>query len=272
MHPQMVIIGDLAYEKTIIDCSEHTSIGGSAFYAAVGAKASKNDYFIVIASVGNDFTTSAFDSYGISREGITFVPNKKTASFTTTFVKGSDQRSFLADWGAINAPNFNIIIKYLDAEVIFLAGSNPQRQLRWINILHKLGYTGIIACDVFEQYCSELYYETINVISNSDIVFMNESEKALLHYNPYMHTKTSIIKLGANGAVLIDKYGTNITISPQLSCIAIDTNGAGDILASSFLSMKLAGHSDKAALQFAVNLATLSVSDIGVDHIMRGKK
>lgn len=43
----MVIIGDLAYETTIIENKRHTCLGGSGYYAAIGAKAAQNDNFIM---------------------------------------------------------------------------------------------------------------------------------------------------------------------------------------------------------------------------------
>ena len=270
MQPSLVIIGDLAYERTISENVEYTNLGGSAFYAAIGAKASHNDNFIVIASVGDDFCHALFDKFNISNAGITCIPNQKTAKFVTTFVKNSNERLFSAEWGAIEYPHYESILDYLNAKVIYLAGSNPSRQLCWINQLHKLGYTGTIACDVFEKYCLEQYWESTQVIAKSDIVFMNEYEKDILHFEPIGYTKMSIIKLGSNGAFFVSTDGIKKVIRPQITCNASDTNGAGDILAASYLSNRIAGFSEEESLQRAVNLATLSVSKAGVTHILLG--
>lgn len=271
MQPNLVIIGDLAYERTVSQFGEYTNIGGSAFYAAIGAKASNNENFVVITSVGDDFCYSLFDELGISRNGITCVPNQKTAKFVTTFVENSTERLFSAEWGAIEYPNFETILDYLNATIIYLAGSDPCRQLCWINLLHKVGYTGTIACDVFEKYCVERYSESTQVVEKSDIIFMNEYEKELLCFDPTGYAKMSIVKLGSHGAYFVTRNGIKKVITPQIICNASNTNGAGDILAASYLSRIIAGCSEEEALQYAVDIATLSVSKAGVTHILPGR-
>ena len=47
--PNLVVIGDIAYETIIIGSKKHTCLGGSAYYALIGAKASKNNNCILIA-------------------------------------------------------------------------------------------------------------------------------------------------------------------------------------------------------------------------------
>ena len=66
LNPNMVIIGDLAYETTIIENKRHTCLGGSGYYAAIGAKAAQNDNFVLISSVGCDFDFSYLRNLNIS--------------------------------------------------------------------------------------------------------------------------------------------------------------------------------------------------------------
>lgn len=268
LKPNLVIIGDLAYETTIINDKKYTGLGGSGYYSAIGAKASKNDDFLLISSVGKDYNFIYLDRLDIPKDGISIVSSKKTARFITKFINDTGKREFYADFGAIEFPCYEVICEYLDVPIVYLAGASPIRQLCWIKQLESVNFNGIIACDVFEKFCLENPNESIKVIEKCDIIFMNEIEKEILQYNPNGNNKINILKRGANGADIIDQFGNIIHIKPQLKCIAVDTNGAGDILAASFLSKIVYGYDYNVALQNAVDLATLSVTQEGAKHIL----
>lgn len=267
--PNIVIIGDLAYETTIIKNKRHTCLGGSGYYAAIGAKAVQNENFVLISSVGCDFDFSYLHNLNIPAKEINVVQSEKTACFTTTFLNNIGEREFYADFGAIGFPNYKQIEKHLEAPFIYLAGGDPTRQLCWIKKLETNEYNGIIACDVFEKYCLEKPRESKKVIEKSDIVFLNETERRLLEYNSTAKQKVSILKKGKQGADLFSREGNIISIFPRHGCIAVDTNGAGDILAASFLSKIVLGYNYSSALQVAVDLASLSVTQENVRHILK---
>lgn len=251
----ILIIGDLAYETTITDNLVISHIGGSGYYALIGSKVSDNNNAILISSVGLDFDFD--DLYNLGKTDINVVPNKKTASFTTEFISGTEERKFTAEFGALESPNYSAVKKYLKSQVIFLTGSDPVRQLAWIKEIKRNNYSGIIACDVFELFCKQSKKETLDVIELSDIIFMNEVEQQILNFNPFNYKKISIIKRGAKGAILTDSNGTQIMATFLITKSVVNTNGAGDILAASFLSKMSLGLSQ--ALQYAVNTATKSV-------------
>lgn len=269
---RMIIVGDLAYETTVVDKKIHTSIGGSGYYSSIGAKATGNEDFLLLSFVGEDFDFSFFQSLKISTDGVSVVPYEKTGCFTTKFWDASGKREFSAVYGAIQFPNYKSILKYLNASCVYLAGGDPIRQLHWIKELEKKMYHGIIASDLFEKYCLEKPEASKKVIEKSNIVFMNEEERRLLQYDPHTMYKISIIKKGAMGADIF--YGGNYqrSIAPAFSSIAVDTNGAGDILAGAFLSKILSGYDYVNALSFAVDMATLSVTREGVQHILKERE
>lgn len=269
LKPSIVIIGDLAYETTVVENRKHTCLGGSGYYAAIGAKAAQNENFVLISSVGGDFDFSYLRDLNIIDKEINVVQSEKTACFTTEFLNDVGERKFYADFGAIGFPNYEQIEKYLDVPFIYLAGGDPMRQLCWIKKLESNKYSGIIACDVFEKYCLEKPGESKKVIEKSDIVFLNEIERQLLGYNPIAKQKVNILKKGKQGADLFDREGNTISITPKSGYIAVDTNGAGDILAATFLSKVVAGYNYSSALQVAVDLATLSVTQENVKHILK---
>lgn len=269
LKPNIVIIGDLAYETTIVQNKKHTCLGGSGYYAAIGAKAAQNENFLLISSVGQDFDFLYLHNLNISDNEINIIQSEKTACFTTEFLNDMGERKFYADFGATGFPNYKQVEKYLDVSIIYLAGGDPTRQLCWIKKLESNNFNGIIACDVFEKYCMEKSGESKEVIERSNIVFLNEIERRLLEYNPIEKQKISILKKGKQGADLFDQEGNIISIKPQLECVAVDTNGAGDILAASFLSKIVFNYNYGAALQIAVDLATLSVTQENVGHILK---
>ena len=231
----ILIIGDLAYETTITDNMVFSHIGGSGYYALIGAKASDNNDVVLISSVGLDFDFEDLSNLG--KTDISVIPNKKTANFMTEFISGTEERKFTAEFGALEFPNYSVVKKYLKSQVIFLTGSDPIRQIAWIKEIKRNNYCGMIACDVFELFCKQKKKETLDVIKISDIIFMNEIEQQILNFNPLNHKKISIIKSGAKGAILTDSNGTQIIATPSITNPVINTNGAGDIF-SSFIFVK----------------------------------
>lgn len=131
------------------------------------------------------------------------------------------------------------------------------RQIAWINEIKRYNYNGIIACDVFELFSRQKRRETLDVIEISDIIFMNKIEQQILDFNLLTCKKTSIIKRGAKRAVLTDQNVIQINVTPLITKPVVNTNGAGDILADSFLLKMELGFSY--ALQYAINIATKSV-------------
>lgn len=266
MSKKIVIIGDVAFETTVIGDSSIRSLGGSGFYSAIGSLATNHKNFTLITSVGTDFDFLTLDKLGINREGISVIHNEKTACFTTEFINPND-RIFRSDLGALKSPDFTIIKNHLQSTIIFLSGSNPNMQLKWIKHIKGYNFYGKIAVDLFEDYCEKYPLETKKVIELSDIVFLNEVERKLICNDKIFSNKICILKKGSKGAIYSSPNKT-INITPTISCTAVDTNGAGDILAGAFLSMLLSVGSITHALQTAVNIATLSVSKHGVYHIL----
>ena len=265
MKTSLAIVGDLAYETTINRFHTFSQLGGSGYYTAVGAIGAKNNDFVLISSVGEDFS---FERIKINKSNllIDIVPRQKTACFTTTYINNSE-RSFFADFGALNYPPYRFVDDFITAQLIYFAGSNPHRQISWIHALLGKGYNGIIACDTFEKYCVDYPDIVMKVIEKSEIVFMNQFEQSILNYKPEKSKKTSIIKKGENGADLFIPQRDIAHFIPTIEYNAEDTNGAGDILGGFFLSLILNGMDYGIALQQSVDFASLSVSKKGVEHL-----
>ena len=242
----LAIIGDLAYETTVTNLYHVSQLGGSGYYAAIGAIAAKNNGFVLVSSVGEDFHS---EETKISKTNLllNILPNQKTARFTTTYLNDSE-RLFQADFGALVYPPYQFAGDIISAQLVLLTGSDPHKQLVWIQALLDKGFNGTIACDTFEKYCVDYPDIVMKVIEKSKYVFMNNLEQSILQYNPATFSKISIIKNGENGADLYMPQRNVVHYSSVNKYHVEDTNGAGDILAGSFLSFVLNGLSYEEAL------------------------
>lgn len=264
MSKKLVIIGDIAYETIIIGGKEYKSIGGSGYYSAIGALAAKNKDFKLVSNVGYDFNLNDLKQLNINTDFINKVESATTARFLTEYKNKT--RLFSCDDYILNYSNYSIINRLIKANIIYFSGSNPKRQLAWIHKLKEKNYNGTIASDIFDLYCKRYPKETMEVISNSDVVFMNNEEMNIICYSLYGE-QTAIIKNGGNGASFINKKRC-FSVYPDKQVKAIDTNGAGDILAGVYLSNLLSNKNALDSLQNAVNIATNSVIKKGVLHII----
>jgi sugar/nucleoside kinase (ribokinase family) len=76
-----------------------------------------------------------------------------------------------------------------------------------------------------------------------------------------------VVKKDSDGAELYKKgVRVEATGAPETECI--DATGAGDIFAGTYMAEIVNGKSEKEALKKAVEQATMSVSKIGIDHLL----
>ena len=71
-----------------------------------------------------------------------------------------------------------------------------------------------------------------------------------------------IVKYGAGGAELLGPDPVPLVMAPAMT--EVDPVGAGEILAAVFLSLRLRGLDRAAALERAVGVASVSVTEFGV--------
>jgi len=113
----------------------------------------------------------------------------------------------------------------------------------------------------------EVIDEMASVIAGADVVFCNLRAAARLGGGPEerllaMGARAVILTLGREGAVLVERDGNRIAVTPPSLPIR-DTTGAGDCLAGWFVAERLRGVPAPAALQAAVVAATLSCGRVG---------
>lgn len=152
---------------------------------------------------------------------------------------------------------------FYKAKFIHLATQLPQHALQW---LHMLSGHGGVSVDAFEAFVTRFPEETKRMLEMADIIFLNEFEYSALQAT-YISTlqKPIILKYGPKGATIRQNGITNTAIATEVS--VVDTTGAGDVLAGAFLAQIAEGVTVGNALQKAVDLATFSVTEFGVDHL-----
>lgn len=261
----LIIIGDLAYNLDLTPNGGKKSLGGSAYYCALGASTVSSKVGVV-SRVGKDFKIQALKKRGIDVEGIKVINNGQTPLFILCQFSNK-KRLFWPELGLANEIDVSIFPQsYFSTKYIHLATSDPVKYLKWFNFLKKRIKETTISADAFEQYVTDDPKDTIDVIKKVDLFFINEEECSVLKkQNGFTIRKPYIFKRGEKGAEFRDGYH-NISIkAPKVK--PIDTTGAGDVLAGAYLASIAQGKSIKDALTIAVKVASKSVTNFGVEHI-----
>lgn len=233
---------------------------------------SKKGEIGVVAKVGEDFRNKIFNltKRGIDRRGIEIVPNSKTARLLIK-VHADGTRDFKVDLGAASTVDTHTFPeKYRRASYIHLATSYPSKYLKWLKYLKK-NFTDstIISADAVDTKGLRVVNQMVNVFEQVDLVFINMEELSNIKnaYPDFKLNKPMILKKGPLGAVYIDKENDLRINIPAPKVKMVDSTGAGDILAGVFLAKLAQGINIKNALTYAVNMASKSVSNFGVEHI-----
>lgn len=262
----LVLIGNLAFNEDRTPFGQRVSCGGSAYYCAKGASVVSPGRVGVLADVGVDFDLTLLRQIGVNLEGIRIHEQGQTSHFIVT--QHSDgSRTFEPIWGIATDvslgpfPTF-----YYQATHFHLATMPPHRQLSWIELLRSNCPHAKISADVYESYVRSHTTESAKVVAAVDLAFMNKEEATLLDLLDEQYpSKPRIIKLGPGGAYYSHHNIRVFEPAPPTTTV-IDTNGAGEILAGVFLSLSLWGLTIPDALKFAVQLASASVTEFGIDH------
>ena len=265
----LVIVGHLAWNEDRTVSGTRTSRGGAAYYCAIGATAGFPTVTGVVASVGDDFDVEALRRLGVDTAGVAHVPGHTTARFVITqLVDGT--RTFAASWGAAQRVDVGSFpIAYRRARHVHLATAPPEQQLVWLEHVAGWPRRPTLSADVFEPFVRQSPEATRGVARAVDMVFMNEEEASLLRAEDQAWSPGDVVlKRGAAGATYYrGRHPAGPPISaPAPPTRAVETTGAGDVLAGAFLALQIRGVSPARALAAAVRVASASVTDFGVDH------
>jgi sugar/nucleoside kinase (ribokinase family) len=263
----VVVVGDIAWNHDITPTKDEVSIGGAAYYSAVGASCF-SDKVGIVARVGGDFELNYLKNKGINIEGVRVIPNEKTCRFEVTQYSNGT-RYFEAYRGVAGIVDTSIFPdRYNTSQYIHLSTQQPDHALIWLNFVSKYQNVSVDSFELFVKQFPEL---TRQMFKKSNLIFTNEEEwQVIKGFGDDYSDKPMIIKRGKEGAVY--KYKNKTLYIPAPEVTAVDFSGPGDILAGAFLSLLAQKMPVEIALKKAVDLASYSVTEFGVEHIFNNVK
>lgn len=263
-----VIIGNSAYDintflnrdgqktKTVINK------GGACLYSLIPASIYKK--IGVVTRIGTDFDKELFNKINIDLSGLKVIVGE-TTKFMHTYL---DEDGQIRTFNPVVNEECLITVKdipehYLKAKYIHVSTNFPNTQLEIVKYL-KQHSNAIISVDTHEAYANDpKVLETFNLV---DIAFIDKEFTNLYDCK----AKIKIFKLGKEGCKFVSSDKEFISSAPKCDYV-VDKTGAGDVVTGAFLSLKSLGYRDEDALEQAVNLATLSITNYGVEHLLKEK-
>jgi len=268
-----VVIGNISYDYNYFPNRDNESLkevmnyGGATIYS--GIPASLFTKVGIAAKVGIDYDLEVLKDYNLDLTGVRVVDGKTTV-FKQVFTSEDGQLRYFSEF-----VNPNTVLKpedipnnYLNAKYIHICTNYPEAQYELVKYL-KENSSAILSIDTLEDY----YYDDtkIDIIKSSfdlvDIAFIDKEFKKLYDCK----AKIKVIKLGKNGCKYISSNKSFTAQAPYCNFV-VDKTGAGDCVTGVFCALKSIGVDDESALQSAVNIATESIKDYGMLHLIKKKE
>lgn len=268
---KVVIVGNIAYDVNTFPKRNNgknkvvVNRGGAGYYSLIPASLYTKTG--IVARVGNDFDTHLLESYNIDLRGLKVIKNSLTTKFHHTYLTNDGQtRSFkpeIYEETLISTEDFPK--EYYDAKYIHIATNFPSKQKEFIDLVRKHS-EAIISIDTHEVYMEKEAELIKGIFDTVDIAFIDKEFTNLLDCK----APIKIIKMGKNGCKYISR---DFSFSSKVQeSEVIDKTGAGDVVAGVFLAIMAKTNNPVTSLQTAVNIATKSIQDYGVDFLVKNHK
>lgn len=273
-NPKLVVVGYTNIDINITPSGKTILPGGSAYFTAIAASRIMQPIGLV-SRIGYDFDPTFLLSRVLA-EGIRRVPHKKTATSIQTYTSESDytQRDIKLIWGV--APSLcpqDMPIPWLSsAEWIHIATMPPIQQKKFISFFTHAAPHAILSLDtdVFLLKKDDATKTAVEEnIKRVHFVFVNRKEYAIIK-STVNQCADAIVKCDQEGAYYLHSGKKRFHI-PTHRIVVKDATGAGDILAGTFLACHLTGQPLNKSLRQATEIATQSVTEVGVRHLFSAK-
>ena len=254
-------------------------IGGSATYATIAAGRSSSVYPVGI--VGNDFPKKGFE---IFQKYSADLSDFQVVSGSTFRWGGKydhtmdDRETLFTELGVFETFSPKLSNKCRNSDYLFLANIHPVLQL---SVMDQMKGHAVVIVDTMNLWINTALDGLKNVLSNSHILLINESEATLLTGQNTIAScaralqdegpQTVVIKKGSRGAVLFSEK-VQITIDAYPIKQVLDPTGAGDTFGGGFISCLANGGTMDEALINASVLASFCVEGFGTDAIIEADK
>ena len=277
----VLIVGSIALDliETAYDRKENV-IGGSTTYALIAA--SNRAPVSVVGVIGDDFPKKGmglYEKYAHNLNDLKIVSGK-TFQWGGKYHENWDDRDTLyTELGVFESFNPILSSSNQNHSHIFLANIHPDLQQSVID--QSNNPDALIVVDTMNLWINTALDGLKNVLSNSHILLINESEATLLTGQNTIAScaralqdegpQTVVIKKGSRGAVLFSEK-VQITIDAYPIKQVLDPTGAGDTFGGGFIScLANDGTMDEALINASV-LASFCVEGFGTDAIIEADK
>ena len=274
-------MGSIALDliETAYDRIENV-IGGSTTYALIAA--SNRAPVSVVGVIGDDFPKKGmglYEKYAHNLNDLKIVSGK-TFQWGGKYHENWDDRDTLyTELGVFESFNPILSSSNQNHSHIFLANIHPDLQQSVID--QSNNPDALIVVDTMNLWINTALDGLKNVLSNSHILLINESEATLLTGQNTIAScaralqdegpQTVVIKKGSRGAVLFSEK-VQITIDAYPIKQVLDPTGAGDTFGGGFISCLANGGTMDEALINASVLASFCVEGFGTDAIIEADK
>jgi sugar/nucleoside kinase (ribokinase family) len=259
MSVALVVIGHVGQEvvRTASAVSRH--MGGSALYAAAGARLAGAEVGIV-TRVADSSIAKRLAAIGVDLAGV--VPaDGEDSQFWITYSSDFQDRRVEAALGVCEglSPS-DIPLSYYHSRHFYIATNQPARQLQFLNHLRTIA-AATISVECFDGYLSKDPSTVMEVLEHSDLFFASEVEAETIE----KHRKLSIphiTRLAAKGALYSSPhYRTQVSAPPVP---LVDPTGAGDLFSGVYLGSRARGASIRRSLAYACFRASQKVTGFGL--------
>jgi sugar/nucleoside kinase (ribokinase family) len=273
--PHLVIIGNVGYDSIYVDgILQRRFFAGAGYYVSVGASCFTRQVGLVTRINKNDTAlANAVRALNISMEGIKddLSPSPEFKLFYSSGNISSRDISRKVEefYGCGSKIDFyDIPESFIKSKIFHIAATVPEQQLSWIMPLRaRIGNDSIISVDTTEEYIRKYRDDLLKVYELSDMAIINRRETDLLRILKAFG-KTILVKKGKDGAEIWN--GKELLASCSAPSVPfVDSTGSGDILIGSYLALRLEGHEAESGLEIAVKTASESITQFGVDHLVK---
>ena len=275
-HNSILIVGSIALDTIETPVEKRSNVlGGSTTYSLVAS--GRQSEVSIVGIVGNDFPSdghSLYQSYARDLSDLK-IAEGRTFRWGGRYHENWDDRDTLfTDLGVFSDFRPVLTESNKNRSHILLANIHPELQRSVIQ--QNQNPDAIIVIDTMNLWIETTLSSLEKVLSNSNILLINESEAFLLtNENDINNSARSLLKMGPE-IVVIKKGSRGAELFSLTEHIAVDafpvTNvvdptGAGDVFAGAFVASLANEDSKETALLNASASASISIESFGIEKL-----
>ena len=275
-HNSILIVGSIAIDTIETPVEKRPNVlGGSTTYSLVAS--GRQSEVSIVGIVGNDFPSdghSLYQSYASDLSDLK-IAEGRTFRWGGRYHENWDDRDTLfTDLGVFSDFRPVLTESNKNRSHILLANIHPELQRSVIQ--QNQNPDAIIVIDTMNLWIETTLSSLEKVLSNSNILLINESEAFLLtNENDINNSARSLLKMGPE-IVVIKKGSRGAELFSLTEHIAVDafpvTNvvdptGAGDVFAGAFVASLANEDSKETALLNASASASISIESFGIEKL-----